>query len=84
MLAPKTVCCDKASSPTAVLVKIEENTLAMPGLCGLTIKLPLIAFPAGVNAEGVMVFVNARSARQRRATERQVIEVHPPAAVPRV
>ena len=54
-----------------------------PGLRGLTIKLPLIAFPAGVNAEGVMVFVNARSARGR-ATERQVIEVHPPAAVPRV
>ena len=54
-----------------------------PGLRGLTIKLPLVAFPAGVNAEGVMVFVNARSARGR-ATERQVIEVHPPAAVPRV
>ena len=46
-----------------------------PGLRGLTIKLPLIA-SAGVNAEGVMVFVTARSARGR-ATERQVIEVHP-------
>ena len=30
-----------------------------------------------------MVFVNARSACGR-ATERQVIEVHPPAAVPRI
>ena len=54
-----------------------------PGLRGLAIKLPLIAFPAGVNAEGVMVFVNARSTRGG-ATERQVIEVHPPAAVPRI
>ena len=54
-----------------------------PGLRGLAIKLPLIAFLAGVNAEGVMVFVNARSTRGG-ATERQVIEVHPPAAVPRI
>ena len=54
-----------------------------PGLRGLAVKLPLIAFPAGVNAEGVMVFVNARSTRGG-ATKRQVIEVHPPAAVPRI
>ena len=62
---------------------LEPRAFSEPGLRGLTIRLPLIAFPAGVNAEGVMVFVNARSARGR-ATERQVVEVHPPAAVPRV
>ena len=33
MLAPKTVCCDKASSLTAVLVKIEANALAMHLRC---------------------------------------------------
>ena len=54
-----------------------------PGLRGLAVRLPFIAFPAGVNAEGVMVFVNARGTRGG-ATEGQVTEVHPPAAVPRV
>ena len=54
-----------------------------PGLRGLAVRLPFVAFPAGVNAEGAMVFVNARGTRGG-ATERQVIEVHPPAAVPRV
>ena len=34
-----------------------------PGLRGLAVRLPFIAFPAGVNAEGVMVFVNARGTR---------------------
>ena len=54
-----------------------------PGLRGLAVRLPFIAFPAGVNAEGVMVFVNACGTRGG-ATEGQIIEVHPPAAVPRV
>ena len=33
MLAPSTVCCDKASSLTAALVKMEENALAMHLRC---------------------------------------------------
>ena len=33
------------------------------GLRGLAVRLPFIAFPAGVNAEGVMGFVNARGTR---------------------
>ena len=54
-----------------------------PGLRGLAVRLPFIAFPAGVNAEGVMVLVNARGTRGR-ATEGQFVVIHPPAAVPRV
>ena len=44
---------------------------------GLTVRLPFIAFPAGVNAEGVMVFVNARGTGGG-ATEGQIIEVQLP------
>ena len=47
-----------------------------PGLRGLAVRLPLVAFPARV-AEGVVVFVNARGTRGG-AAERQVKEVHPP------
>ena len=47
-----------------------------PGLRGLTIKLPLIAFPAGVNAEGVMVFVNARGARGRQPKGKSYKFIH--------
>ena len=60
------------------LLELGDGACAAWGALARAVKVPFIAFPAGVDVEGVMVLVNARG----RAIERQFIVIHPPAAVP--